>query len=251
MLLIAAGVSLLCGCARTASGVKLPGETQVKEVIAGIIEDKTDAPVKISETDDEIVWEVGLPEKNGIKVKFNCYKVNPSFSIDGSSAFDYWEMNITTDYVRQCVYSADKSLLYSIDEKYNITPGSEEYDEHEKYNSLHVKVHTPMSLDEFTAEKMVAYLHECLDAYGLKLVTMENLGDCRKMGVESMIYYFTLDNVPDTTGGPLTLSIQLNPSTLSPCKENDYSGSINENWAYQQISGQKIRYESRLNKSNE
>ena len=252
MLLCAA--ALLCilftftSCGTKASEIKLPDEKKVKEKISQIIEDKFDDPVLISESEEDSVWETSLPERNGLKVRFTFEKVGEAKGLgNGSVAYYDYNLHTTTDYVSQIIKAFDSSLKVAVDEKYGITPFTTAFND-KLINIPCVEVHTPQTLDEFTEDKMIGYINECMELYDFKAVPCETVTIARRQGVETLCFHFIFDNVTDPNVNPFVLSIQLSESSLSAINVNgtERFEHFNESWAKQQLSDSKAKYKYKL-----
>ncbi|MCR5268450.1 MAG: hypothetical protein K6E16_08035 [Lachnospiraceae bacterium] len=145
----------------------------------------------------ENVWEVTLPDRGGIRVRF--YNGIDDFAGNGMGAHD-WHRYIKTDYVGQVILAADQAGKNKIDERYGMLPDTTEVD-FDKYGTVKVYVHTKRGIEDFSGDDLVSYIGECLDYYDLGIQPAGTYKEGAYYGVEQLTFVIVYDELIDASTG--------------------------------------------------
>ncbi len=163
----------------------------------------------------ENVWEVSLPDRGGVKVRF--YNGIDDFAGNDMGSHD-WHRYIKTDYVGAVIAATDPAGKDEIDERYGMLAGTTEV-EYDKYGTVKVYVHTKQGLEDLSEDDLTDYVEDCMEYYDLGVQPAGTYKEGSYYGVEQLVFVIVHDDVKDAaTGKPFEDDLIPVQGTLSDYK---------------------------------
>ena len=187
------------------------------------------------------VWEVTLPDRDGLKVHFysSIRHITPVQGMGSSS----WHRYIETDYVGQVMAAADQSGKNEIDVRYGMLPDTTEI-VFDKSGDVKMYVHTSAGIKDITEDKLVDYINECLKYYDLGVAPAGTYDEAAYYGVEKLAFVIVYDEVMDASSDkPFEDELVLVSDSMSNYKLRSDGKAFEEDWVRSQHSQHIARYD--------
>ncbi len=229
------------GCALSRF-MPLYSKNKMRKVIASVITDDFANLTLVSKSSDCNTWEITLPERNNLKVRFCNGKIDTGLSIDGCKAYELWQNSVKSNYVSRILSAADSSKKAEIDKKYGLIPGSTEISD---LNGIpRVLTHTAKSLDAFSEDDAVGYVEDCLKFYNFGVRPLPNWDQVHQYGVSTVYFAIVFDSAPKKDGSRLICDLCPISSSLSAVSLRCGSDTFQKNWVKSQLRHQKALYKN-------
>ena len=186
------------------------------------------------------VWEVTLPDRDGLKVHFysSIRHITPVQGMGNSS----WHRYIDTDYLGQVLSNADQTGKNEIDIRYGMLPDSTEV-VFDKSSDVKVYIHTSSGVEDVTDDEIVDYIGECLSYYDPGIQPSGTYDEAAYYGVEKLIFVIVYDEaINASTDKPFEDELVLVADSMSKFKLSGDSKAFDEDWVRSQHRQNIARY---------
>ena len=186
------------------------------------------------------VWEVTLPDRNGLKVHFysSIRHITPVQGMGRSS----WHRYIKTDYLGQVMAAADQTGKNEIDARYGMLPDTTEV-VYDKSGDVKVYIHTSSGLEGLTDDGIVDYIRACLDYYDLGIQPSGSYDETAYYGVEKLVFVIVYDEVRDASSDqPFEDDLVLVSESMSNYRLWGDGRAFEEDWVRSQHRQNIARY---------